>query len=185
MQRFATVALAIYTAAMNALRALAVVACCALPLAAVAQWQWIDKDGRRVFSDKSPPPEIPARNILKAPHGRALPVDPEPPAAAASATAAARPASGALKVPGKDKALEEKKKQAEAAEAEKKKAADREFADKKADNCKRAREAKATLDSGIRLSRVNEKGEREVLDDAQRATEGRRLDEAIATNCAA
>ena len=185
MQRFATVALAIYTAAMNALRALAVVACCALPLAAVAQWQWIDKDGRRVFSDKSPPPEIPARNILKAPHGRALPVDPEPPAAAASATAAARPASGALKVSGKDKGLEEKKKQAEAAEAEKKKAADREFAEKKADNCKRAREAKATLDSGIRLSRVNEKGEREVLDDTQRAAEGRRLDDAIASNCAA
>ncbi|MBK0393408.1 DUF4124 domain-containing protein [Ramlibacter algicola] len=168
---------------MNALRALAVVACCALPLAAVAQWQWIDKDGRRVFSDKSPPPEIPARNILKAPNGRALPVEPEAPAAAA--TAAAQPASGALKVSGKDKALEEKKKQAEAAEAEKKKAAEREFAEKKAENCKRAKEAKATLDSGIRLSRVNDKGEREVLDDAQRAVEGRRLDEAIATNCVA
>jgi hypothetical protein len=168
---------------MNALRALAVVACCALPLAAVAQWQWIDKDGRRVFSDKSPPPEIPARNILKAPHGRALPVEPEP--AVAAASAAARPASATLKVSGKDKALEEKKKQAEAAEAEKKKAAEREFAEKKSENCKRAKEAKATLDSGIRLSRVNEKGEREVLDDAQRAVEGRRLDEAIASNCAA
>ncbi|MES2052695.1 MAG: DUF4124 domain-containing protein, partial [Pseudomonadota bacterium] len=27
-------------------------------LTALAQWQWLDKDGRKVFSDRSPPAEV-------------------------------------------------------------------------------------------------------------------------------
>jgi hypothetical protein len=36
---------------------------------ALAQWQWIDKDGRKVYSDRSPPSDIPEKNILKMPRG--------------------------------------------------------------------------------------------------------------------
>jgi len=168
---------------MTAIRALTVALACVLPLSALAQWQWVDKDGRRVFSDKAPPPEIPAKSILKGPAGRSLPApDPEPVAAAAAPVA--RQAASALKVSGRDKELEERKKQAEAAEAEKKKAQEHQAAAARADNCKHAREAKATLDSGIRLSRVNDKGEREILDDAQRAGEAQRVQGIIANNCA-
>ena len=38
-------------------------------LSALAQWQWIDKDGHKVFSDRSPPPEINEKDILKRPAG--------------------------------------------------------------------------------------------------------------------
>ena len=82
-----------------------------------------------------------------------------------------------------DKALEEKKKQAEAAEAAKKKAEEQKVAAARADNCKRARSAKADLDSGVRIARTNAKGEREVLDDAQRAAELKRVNQIIAQDC--
>jgi hypothetical protein len=156
----------------------------AVPTVCLAQWQWIDKDGRKVFSDQSPPADIPAKNILKQPKGAALPA-PEPVAAAASAPASAPQA--AVPVPkvatGKDKQLEDKKKQAEAADAEKKKAQEEELAKVKAENCARAKSAKASFDSGIRIARTNEKGEREFLDDAQRAAETKRMERVIASDC--
>ena len=84
---------------------------------------------------------------------------------------------------GVDKALEEKKKQAEAAEAAKKKAEEQKLAQARAENCKRAREGKATLDSGVRMARTNDKGEREVLDDTQRAAELKRINGIIQSDC--
>lgn len=171
-----------YTVRMTPVRALTLVLACVLPLSALAEWQWIDKSGRKVFSDQSPPPDIPARNILKAPGGRMPAADPEP-AAATPAPATAQTGT-TLKITGRDKDLEARKKQAEAAEAEKKKAQEAVRAEARTENCKRAREAKATLDSGIRLSRVNTQGEREILDDNQRAAEGQRLQDIIGRDCA-
>ena len=168
---------------MTAARALTLALACVLPLSAMAQWQWIDKSGRKVYSDQSPPPDIPAKNILKAPSGR-MPAPEAAPAAPAATPAATSEAANAPKVTGRDKELETRKKQADAAEAEKKKAQEAANAQAKAENCKRAREAKATLDSGIRLSRVNTQGEREILDDEQRAAEGKRLQDIIGANCA-
>lgn len=157
----------------------------AASLAAQAQYQWVDHSGRRVFSDQPPPADIPARNILKQPGMRVAPAAPAPaPAqtvAAPMATQAA--AQGASAAGGQDKALEERKKKAEAAEAAKKKAEEAKLAAQRADNCKRARAAKASLDSGIRIARTNEKGEREILDDAQRAAEAKRIDEIIQADC--
>ncbi len=153
-------------------------------IAAQAQYQWVDKDGRRVFSDRPPPADIPDKNVLTQPRGarapQAAPV--AGPAASASepasaATAARPPAAGV------DKALEEKKKQNEAAEAARKKADEERAAASRAENCKRAMSAKATLESGMRMARVNDKGEREVLDDAQRAAELKRVNAIIASDC--
>lgn len=167
---------------MTALRALALACICILPLAASAQWQWVDQDGRRVFSDKAPPPEVPDKNILRRPGMRAAAS--AAPLAAASAPAPARAvAANVPKISGKDKVLEERKKQAEAAEAEKKKAQEEEVARAQADNCTRARQGKAQYDSGQRIARVNDKGEREILDDNQRAAEVKRLQEVIARDC--
>ena len=156
-------------------------------IAAQAQYQWVDKDGRRVFSDRPPPADIPAKNVLTQPRGarapQAAPVagptaSASEPASAAAAAAAPRPPAA-----GVDKALEEKKKQNEAAEAARKKADEERAAASRAENCKRAMSAKATLESGMRMARVNDKGEREVLDDAQRAAELKRVHAIIASDC--
>ena len=47
----------------------------------------------------------------------------------------------------------------------------------------RAKQAKATLDSGVRMGRVSPSGEREVLDDAARATEAKRIQGIMASDC--
>ena len=55
---------------------LALFASCLLPLVALAQWQWIDLAGRRVYSDLAPPSSVPEKNILKRPPGSAPAAEP-------------------------------------------------------------------------------------------------------------
>jgi hypothetical protein len=168
-----------YTGEMKLLRLTLLGLACTLPAVGFAQWQWIDGNGRKVFSDRSPPASIPPQNILRQPGVKGVPV-------AAAEAAAAEPAkvqASAPKITGKDKQLEEKKKQAEAAEAEKKKAEEEQQAKARADSCERAKRAKAGLDSGARIARTNDKGEREVMDDAARAVESKRLDGIVASDC--
>ncbi|MCX7241085.1 MAG: DUF4124 domain-containing protein [Burkholderiales bacterium] len=149
-------------------------------VAAAAQWQWIDKDGRRVFSDRAPPSDIPDKNIITRSAVR-IPAN----AAAAPADAGdAAPAPTPPKPSGVDKDLEARKKQVAEAEAAKKKAEDERNAHAKQENCSRARQAKTSLDSGVRIGRVNAAGEREFMDDAAREAEGRRLAAIIAADCA-
>ncbi len=145
---------------------------------AAAQWMWRDANGKPVFSDRPPPADIPDRNIVQRPSGTQRAAAPAP--AAASAPAAALPAPPS----GQDKELEQRRQQAEAAEAAKQKAAQEVQAKARAENCARARQNKASLDSGIRITRTNAQGEREFLDDAQRAAETRRTQDIIARDCA-
>jgi hypothetical protein len=166
-----------YTETMKAISLALAVLVCSMPLVAAAEWQWLDKDGRRVFSDQAPPPEVPPNRILKKPGMRAA-AAPE-----AEAAASAPMAAPAAKPAGKDKELETRKKQADAAAAAKKKAQEQQFAQARTDNCARARSSKATFDSGVRVVRANEKGERIVMDDAERAAEVKRLDAIIASDC--
>lgn len=84
---------------------------------------------------------------------------------------------------GIDKSLQEKKKQVEDAEALKRKADEERNARAMADTCSRAQQAKSGLDSGARMARTNEKGEREFMDEAARAAEGERLQTIINENC--
>ena len=69
------------------------------------------------------------------------------------------------------------------AEAAKRKAEEDRTTKVKIENCARAKQAKTTYDSGIRVSRTNAAGEREVMDDAARATEIKRIDSVIAADC--
>ena len=155
-----------------------------LSAGAFAQWQWIDKDGRKIFSDRGPGPEIPEKSILKRPAGSKLNSLPPPSNAASDADASAAPtAVPAPKDAGVDKNLEAKKKQAEAAEAAKNKAEDERIARAKAENCRLAKQSKTTFDSGVRVSRTNASGEREFLDDAARAAEVQRLQGIISSDC--
>jgi hypothetical protein len=170
---------------MKLLRVFVIGLALGVPALCVAQWQWLDKDGRKVFSDQPPPADVPAKNILRRPAGKgSVAMTPEPAASAvAVASQAAKPAASMPKPTGKDKELEEKKRVADAASAEKKRSEADESARIKADNCQRAKVAKSTLDSGVRIGVTNAKGELEVMDDNARANEGRRLDKIIASEC--
>lgn len=154
---------------------------------ALAQWQWTEKDGRKVFSDRPPPSEVADKDISRRPSDSlktsaqsttgAVATKPAM-AASASATKAASP-----KLSGKDAELEAKKKQSDEQEAAKKKSEEEAAAKVRADNCERAKAAMATLQSGARMATVNASGEREIFDDAKRAAETRRTQEVVASNC--
>ncbi|OGA98020.1 MAG: hypothetical protein A3E79_15515 [Burkholderiales bacterium RIFCSPHIGHO2_12_FULL_61_11] len=147
----------------------------AFALTAWAQWQWIDKDGRKVFSDRSPPAEIQEENILKRPGNHQLvPV---------SASAAALSKASAPRLSGKDAQLEARKKQAEEEDAAKKKAEAGKIEKARADNCERARKGLASFQSGVRIAVTNAKGEREIMDDNARALETKRLQGIAGSDC--
>lgn len=155
---------------------LVALACLSLCGPAEAQWKWRDSRGQIHISDTPPPRDIPDKDVLQ----RAEVVVRKPAPASASAPVAAPAAPAKAPV---DPELEERRKRAEQeqtarAEADKQKAA----AIRK-DNCQRAREQLATLDSGQRIARIKADGEREILDDDARAKEARRAREVIASDC--
>lgn len=155
-------------------------------MAAMAQWQWIGQDGRKVFSDRPPPSDVPEKNILKQPAGRPAPervAGPAPNGAPSTPGNAASATNLAPRPAGKDKELEEKKKQAEQAEAAKKQAEEDKFQKTRAENCSRAQQAKAGFDSGARIATTNKAGERVILDDEARAAESKRLQSIIQSEC--
>ncbi len=96
---------------------------------------------------------------------------------------AAAPKASAPKLSGKDAELEAKKKKADDEEAAKKKAEEEKVSKTKAENCERAKTGLATLQSGVRMASVNAKGEREIFDDAKRASETKRVQEVIDDSC--
>ncbi len=154
----------------------------AASMSAFAQWQWVDGSGRKVFSDTAPPASVPEKSILKRP-GPSSPSSPTVTVIAPSAAPEKPSAPAAPQVPTVDKELEAKKKQAEQSEEAKKKAEEQRVAQGRTENCERARKAKTAMDSGIRLATTNAKGEREIMDDKARATESRRLDEIVRSDC--
>lgn len=172
---------------------LLLIAAWTLSLSAAAQWQWIDKDGRKVFSDRPPSADIKEKDILKQPGGKGraavvvVPAEASEAAAAVGAAPAKAAASAAKanapKLSGKDSALEEKKKKLEQEEAAKKKAEEEKVATARADNCERAKKAQSSFQSGVRVSTVNAKGEREIMDDNARAAESKRLQTIIDSDC--
>jgi hypothetical protein len=127
------------------------------------------------------------KNIVKRPGlaSRAAPPADAADASAGTATAAdaAASSSGGPKNSGVDKDIEAKKKQMADAEAAKAKAEQEKIVKAKIENCARAKQAKATFDTGVRLSKTNAAGEREILDDAGRAAEGKRIQSVIDSDC--
>ncbi len=99
--------------------------------------------------------------------------------------AASAPAAkvSAPKLSGKDAELEAKKKKAEEEETAKKKLEEEKVVKTKFENCDRAKNGLATLQSGVRMASVNAKGEREFYDDAKRALEVKRTQDIINTDC--
>ena len=156
-----------------------------LPLTTPAQWAWTDPSGRKIFSDRPPDASIPDKNIFKRPGAASNTSHSEPVAnsADADAKASAKPVTAAPKVTGIDKELADRKKKDELAQAAQRKAEEDRIKKIKADNCQRAQQAQKSLSSGVRISRTNSQGEREVMDDAARAEESKRIESIIASDC--
>lgn len=155
---------------LMAATALALVAC-----AAQAQWKWRDKTGQVNASDRPPPMEVPEKDILARPTPDA---QRRLAAAPAASSASAAQAKGAL-----EQQVEARKKAAEQEQAAKAKADEERANQQRAENCRRARSHLAALDTGQRMARTNEKGEREILDDRGRADEMRQAREVISSDC--
>ena len=149
----------------------------ALQQPAHAQWKWRDKDGQVNVSDRPPPRSVPDKDILARPSPDAR-RNVAFPAAAVSAASAASAAPTAL-----EREVQARKKQAEQDAAAKAKTEEDRLTAVRAENCRAARSQLATMESGQRVARTNDKGEREILDDAARAEESRRARAAIASDC--
>ena len=159
---------------------------------AMAQWMWVDSTGKKVFSDTAPPSSIPDKNILRKPGGRSVVLPAEEPAADApegddKAAAAPDKSTPPPANAGRDEQLEAKKKKAEqqakeAADAKRKAQLDQ-YAKDRAQNCERAKQSKVAIDSGMRIATVNAKGEREIMDDKARASELKRVEDIIRSDC--
>lgn len=162
---------------------LTVLACVALSqlTPAVAQYKWRDPAGKIQYSDRPPPPGIPEKDILSQPRA-ALQRAATMAAAQASATHAAS-AAEAPAVKASDPELEARKRKEKEQQDAKRKADEEKIAKEKQENCERARGYLRSLEDGMRISRTNDKGEREFLDDQQRAAETQRAKEAISSNC--
>lgn len=164
----------------NRARLLAAGALMAFASLAQAQYMWIDEKGLKQFSDRAPPPSIPLKNILKAPHGvpSAASIVAEPAAAApAPAPEAAKPKAPPTLA---DRNADYNKRVKEKAEHDEKDKQEAERKAAQAENCARARDAKQSLDSGARVGTVNKNGERSFMSDEQRAVESQKAAKALA-----
>jgi type IV secretory pathway VirB10-like protein len=162
---------------------------------ATAQYMWLDAAGRKVYSDQPPPITIPIKNIKKQPPSNAAPATTANTGETAAATPATseNPASAPTVTANKAvetkpaapkaKDLEAAKKKLDDEAAAKKKAEQEKIDIANAENCKRAKSSKATLDSGIRLAHTNDKGVRGFMDDTSRMVEIKRLEGIIAASC--
>lgn len=140
---------------------------------AQGSWLWLDEQGRKVFSDTPPPASLPENRILQRPaSGGLLPVSPAAPASAP--TADGQPAQGS------DAA---RQRPASKASAEASVPLYQRNEEALRENCRRARAALQTLNSGLKLHMLNDKGEMVEMDAASREREIQQMRQAERDNC--
>ncbi|HSI43566.1 MAG TPA: DUF4124 domain-containing protein [Methylotenera sp.] len=146
-----------------------------LPLAVNAEiYKWKDKDGKVRYSDVPPPSNMQTESL----YGKKIPRPTgQPPLAPVEgdATVAANKQKEMDKAGGKEVMPQTKQEEAakRAKDAEEKKKADYAKAESekiKQENCKTAQNQLTTYTAGGRMTRINEKGEREYLSDADIAS---------------
>ena len=154
-----------------------------------AQWAWKDANGRTVYSDRPPPPDIKAGSIVRQPNTQTL-ANPAP--ASGPLDDAGKPADGkgadAKGTPNAPKTVAERemefrKRQQERAEGDKKANEEQAKSAAKTAECERARGYMKSLEDGIRITRTDASGNREFLDDSQRAAEVDRTRKIIQSTC--
>ena len=124
-------------------------------------YKWVDDSGRVTYSDQPPIGKVKSQEVIKI----GVPAD-------AAATRQVTDQDTQFKKRQDDAA----KKQAEAAKKE-------QFEAIRQDACARARGELRALRENVPLARMDESGERVVLDDKARQAEGRRLEAFIEESC--
>jgi hypothetical protein len=149
-----------------------IIASTATVFSATAQtYQWKDSSGHTVISDTPPPgyAKESARTIGgKAPGANAVPTTGKAPEA---------PKTFAEKDMDFKKRQQETSEKAEKSEKEKAAAAD------KRENCDRAQKQLALLESGQRIATTDDKGERQIMEDAERDKEMERARRFVSESC--
>jgi hypothetical protein len=136
-----------------------------------------------VYSNIPPPPSIKSTQIVRQPGTAAsqarvtAPLDGE---AEKPATTPA-PASSTKTLAERD--AEFRKRQQERAESERKSQDEQQKASQKAADCERSRGYLRALEDGVRITRTDASGNREYLDDGQRAAEMDRMRKSITQLC--
>ena len=154
-----------------------------LPALADAQWQWRDKDGQINASDRPPPREVPDKDILSRPVPEGRRTESGQAAAAPASGAAPAGAAASAAPTALERELQARKRATEQEQSAKSRAEEERLSALRAENCRGARSHLLALESGQRIARTNDKGEREVLDDKGRADEQRRAREVVASDC--
>jgi hypothetical protein len=199
--------------ASNVLRMIriALVFACVAPALAHGQWKWRDAQGGIHYSDQPPPVQIPQRDILRAadgsPPSASMPArpgtDPAPPppsppplnlleptrdtvgASASSATKATSQSAPAPVDRNDWRAVAEQMQKRDA--IRQKERAEEEEKSRQAQELERAcatlRAELRTLESGMRIASVAEDGERQLLDEANRAQRVERLRRDLESHC--
>lgn len=134
---------------------------------AFAQYVWLDEKGVKQFSDTPPPMSVPNSRILKSPGKTSIAA----PSAdgTAPATDGDQPASKPVTTASRNEDFN--KRRVEQADKDKKAAEEQRVAAEKSKNCERARSYQRSLESGTRIATADSKGERNYLNDDQRAKE--------------
>lgn len=153
---------------MNKPGLLLLTALLALPLSANAEiYKWKDKDGTVRYSDTPPPSNVPHQSL-----GVKKAITPQPAAATSGKGGAAAKPENAEEKP--QESPEQAKERQRVEEANQK---------IKQQNCDNAQANLKTFEQGGRISRTNEKGEREYFDDAAMAKELAKAKKEIAEFC--
>jgi hypothetical protein len=157
-----------------------------LAASAQAQWKWRDAKGNVQYSDRPPPPGTLDKDILQRPAAASrnvvvVPVTPVGQAASAASAPAPRPAASAPTKAEQEAAARQKQEQDR--DAAKQKEEERRLAAQRRENCSRAQAGLRDLQSGTRITRTNEKGERVFMDEAQIAAEVARARDVVSSEC--
>jgi len=169
--------------------------------AAQAQWAWRDGSGAITYSDSPPPPDVRPDAIVRQPttinpadlptSGRASGPSaaydgsgtPPPDSAATPARDEARRAPSPAPKSVAEQEADFRKRQAAREKEQQKAQADEAQAAQRAAACTQARTYLQMLQDGTRLMRPDAEGNRNFLDDDQRAAESQKAQDAVAKNC--
>jgi hypothetical protein len=149
--------------------AIALALCVALP-ASAQMYKWVDSNGKVHYSDKPPPGNVKTETLREAPRPASAPAATEAKGEAKKDAAKGETKADAPKAGPRTPAEQEqafRKRQAEAAKAQEEAAKKDAEARQRAENCRRAKAALASLELGGRQTRIDEKGERVYLSDQQ------------------
>ncbi|MGZ8274411.1 MAG: DUF4124 domain-containing protein [Burkholderiaceae bacterium] len=154
---------------------------------AAGQWAWKEDGGRVVYSDRPPPPNIKSTQILRQPAAAAPAPAPQPAtpggAVADGEKPATAPAASSAPKTLAERDMEFRKRQQERADSDRKAQEEQQKGAAKAADCERSRGYLRALEDGVRISRTDASGNREFLDDEQRAAEMERTRKSIQQLC--